>query len=104
LLYFLISPLVNRSDRLYLVFSGRIALGEVHIFVKRERMRRSERSELSGLKPKEMSGFEFSGDSMEAAELYLIFMQGGSPLHSQESKREDRPERGSLFALTVKSC
>jgi len=69
LLYFPISLIVNRSDRLYLVFRGRIALEEIHIFGKRRMLRRSERRELKGLKLEEMDGFEFSGDSTEAAEL-----------------------------------
>jgi len=68
-LYFPISLLVNRSDRLYLVFRGRIALEEIHIFGKRRMLRRGERRELKGLKLEEMDGFEFSGDDAEAADL-----------------------------------
>ncbi len=69
LLYLPVSLLVNRSDRLYLVFRGRIALEEIHIFGKRRMLRRGERRELKGLKLEKMGGFGFSGDSTEASEL-----------------------------------
>jgi len=69
LLYLPIGLLVNRSDRFYLIFMGRIALGEIHIIGKRRMLRKGERRELAGLTLKEMNGFEFYGDDDEVQTL-----------------------------------
>ncbi|MDY6986265.1 MAG: hypothetical protein SVE93_07730, partial [Candidatus Thermoplasmatota archaeon] len=60
LLYFPISLIVTKADKLYIVVRGRIDLSELHIFGKRKMLSRGERRELKGLKLEERDGFSFA--------------------------------------------
>ncbi|BDC35966.1 MAG: hypothetical protein EF806_03630 [Candidatus Methanoliparum thermophilum] len=69
LLYFPISLLVNKADRLYIVVKGRMEINELHIFGKWRMLSRNEKKELKGLKLEERGGFSFAGDADEAVKI-----------------------------------
>jgi hypothetical protein len=88
LLYFPISLVINRSDRLYIVVRGRIDMGEIHMFGKRRIMSRSERRELGELDLEEMDGFSFSGARAEAEELIRILALESRTLFHLYAKKD----------------